>query len=72
MSDKPQSPDAATPEERPPGKPAEGVEFTINADGSVTFTNLPPELMDIALALNPDATLACDLPGSDDSSSKAD
>ena len=72
MSDKPHSPDAAAPEERTPGKPAEGVEFTINADGSVTFTNLPPELMDIALALNPDAELACDLPESDDNNSKSD
>lgn len=36
--------------------------FVINEDGSVTFENLPPELMHLALALNPDSVLACDVP----------
>ena len=35
--------------------------FIINKDGSVTFTNLPPEMIDIARSLDPDATLACDV-----------
>lgn len=39
-----------------------GLKFRINEDGSVTFENLPPEMMDIALALNPDAVLACEVP----------
>jgi hypothetical protein len=36
------------------------LEMTINADGSVTFIDFPPELMDIAYALNPDDPLVCE------------
>lgn len=36
------------------------LEFVINADGSVTFIDFPPELMDIAYALNPDDPLVCE------------
>ncbi|MDP6945687.1 MAG: hypothetical protein QF464_16170, partial [Myxococcota bacterium] len=35
-------------------------EFIINADGSVTFIDFPPELLDIAFALNPDDPLVCE------------
>lgn len=36
------------------------LEFIINADGSVTFVDFPPELFDIAYALNPDDPLVCE------------
>lgn len=36
------------------------LEFIINADGSVTFVDFPPELMDIAFALNPDDPIVCE------------
>lgn len=38
----------------------EGFEFHINPDGSVTFVDFPPELLDIAYALNPDDPLVCE------------
>ncbi len=38
----------------------EGFEFVINADGSVTFVDFPPEMVDIAYALNPDDPLVCE------------
>lgn len=37
-----------------------GFELVINADGSVTFIDFPPELIDIAYALNPDDPLVCE------------
>ena len=42
-----------------------GVEFRINDDGSVTFINVPEELMDLVHALNPDAMPTCELPKRD-------
>ena len=38
----------------------EGFEMVINPDGTVTFVDFPPELLDIALALNPDDPLVCE------------
>jgi hypothetical protein len=38
----------------------EGFEFIIEADGSVTFIDFPPEMLDVALALNPDDPLVCE------------
>ena len=38
----------------------EGFELVINPDGSVTFIDFPPELVDIAYALNPDDPLVCE------------
>jgi hypothetical protein len=38
----------------------EGFEFIINADGSVTFIDFPPEMVEIAFALNPDDPLVCE------------
>ena len=38
----------------------QGFEFVINTDGSVTFIDFPPELLDIAYALNPDDPLVCE------------
>lgn len=35
-------------------------EFVINADGSVTFVDFPPELLDLAYALNPDDPVVCE------------
>lgn len=35
-------------------------EFIINEDGSVTFVDFPPELLDVAYALNPDDPLVCE------------
>lgn len=37
-----------------------GFEMVINPDGTVTFVDFPPELLDIALALNPDDPLVCE------------
>jgi hypothetical protein len=36
------------------------LEVIIHDDGSVTFVDLPPELLDIAHALNPDDPLVCE------------
>lgn len=38
----------------------EGFEFHINPDGTVTFVDFPPELLEIAYALNPDDPLVCE------------
>jgi len=38
----------------------EAFEFIINPDGSVTFVDFPPELLEIAYALNPDDPLVCE------------
>ncbi len=38
----------------------DGFEFVIGADGTVTFIDFPPELLDIAIALNPDDPLVCE------------
>ncbi len=38
----------------------EGFEFVIERDGTVTFVDFPPELVDIAYALNPDDPLVCE------------
>lgn len=35
-------------------------EFVINEDGSVTFVDFPPELLDVAYALNPDDPVVCE------------
>jgi hypothetical protein len=35
-------------------------QFIINEDGSVTFTDFPAELIDLAYALNPDDPLVCE------------
>ncbi|PIE19152.1 MAG: hypothetical protein CSA66_02970 [Proteobacteria bacterium] len=35
-------------------------DFIIQEDGSVTFVDFPPELLDIAYALNPDDPLVCE------------
>ncbi len=37
----------------------EGFELIIDADGSVTFIDFPPELLELAIALNPDDPLVC-------------
>lgn len=38
----------------------DGFDFVIEADGSVTFIDFPPELLDVAMALNPDDPLVCE------------
>ncbi len=38
----------------------EGFDLIIKPDGTVTFVDFPPELLDIALALNPDDPLVCE------------
>ena len=35
-------------------------EMVINPDGSVTFIDFPPELLEVAYALNPDDPLVCE------------
>ena len=41
----------------------DGFEFFINPDGSVTFVDFPPEMLDVAYALNPDDPLVCERRG---------
>ena len=48
-----------------------GLEFIINDDGSVTFIKLPPEMLDVARSLDPDAVIACDVKTGDDSDESA-
>ena len=38
----------------------EGFELLIGEDGTVTFIDFPPEMLEIALALNPDDPLVCE------------
>ncbi|MGM0574491.1 MAG: hypothetical protein ACQEXJ_01985 [Myxococcota bacterium] len=38
----------------------DSLEFVINPDGSVTFIDFPPELLDVAHALNPDDPIVCE------------
>jgi len=49
----------------------EGLEVTINPDGTVTFSNLPEDgppadLVDLIFSLNPDAVITCESPTTDD------
>jgi hypothetical protein len=39
-----------------------GIDILIGDDGEVIFTDLPPELLEIALELDPDSDLACRRP----------
>ena len=58
----PQRPPAPPPE-TPALTPLPGLgalELIIHDDGSVTFVDLPPELLDVAHALNPDDPLVCE------------
>ena len=38
----------------------EGFELVIKPDGTVTFIDFPPELLEVAMALNPDDPLVCE------------
>ena len=38
----------------------EGFELLIGEDGTVTFIDFPPEMLEIARALNPDDPLVCE------------
>ena len=38
----------------------EGFELLIGEDGTVTFVDFPPEMLEIARALNPDDPLVCE------------
>ncbi|MEC9073129.1 MAG: hypothetical protein VX938_12135 [Myxococcota bacterium] len=38
----------------------EGFELLIGEDGTVTFIDFPPEMLEIAQALNPDDPLVCE------------
>ena len=50
-------------DEEPTGEPAEKTALELNIeidpDGRVVFTDLPPDLIDVVLALDPDAVIAC-------------
>ena len=41
-------------------KGLEGFDLVIQPDGSVTFIDFPPEMLDVALALNPNDPLVCE------------
>ena len=58
MPDQPPDVDAALAALDP--EALDGLELIINPDGSVTFVDFPPELLDIAWALNPDDPLVCE------------
>jgi hypothetical protein len=47
-----------TPSPIPPGE----IEIVIGEDGSIVFTDLPGDLLEIALELDPEAELTCPLP----------
>jgi hypothetical protein len=47
----------------PPGLPEFQGRIFIDEDGQVVFENLDPELAEVALELDPEALLACDLDG---------
>ena len=40
--------------------PMEGFELVIGTDGTVTFIDFPPEMLEVARALNPDDPLVCE------------
>ena len=42
--------------------PPSEVSIFVDKDGSITFSDLPADLAEIALLLDPDATLACEAP----------
>ncbi len=42
--------------------PPSEVSVFVDKDGSITFSDLPADLAEIALLLDPDATLACEVP----------
>ena len=47
-------------EGKPEPETLEGFEMTIGPDGTVTFIDFPPEMLEIAQALNPDDPLVCE------------
>ncbi len=55
---------ADEPKDKPPAPPKLPVQAAIyiSPDGEVTFGALFEELIGVAKALDPDATLACDVP----------
>ncbi|NUN13281.1 MAG: hypothetical protein HUU55_06550 [Myxococcales bacterium] len=53
--------DAAPPKSTPSMIPL-NVDIFIGEDGEVIFTDLPAELAEIVLELDPEASLACDIP----------
>ena len=52
-------------EKADPGAQSEldGFELIFNPDGSVSFVDLPAELIEVALALDPDDPLVCERRG---------
>ena len=54
MSDEEETGDAQEPSD------LEGFELLIGEDGTVTFIDFPPEMLEIARALNPDDPLVCE------------
>lgn len=61
----PEAPDDAAPkplEEDSAGRTALEVGVEIDADGRVIFRDLPADLLELVLALDPDAQVACSAP----------
>ncbi len=51
---------------RAPALPLEESRIVIRADGEVVIENLSETLVEVALSLDPDAELACELPNRGD------
>lgn len=57
---KPDADESITPPDADPiEKTPLELSIEIDPDGRVVFTDLPPELIDVVLALDPDAVIAC-------------
>ena len=56
---RPENPEDTPTSPIPPGE----IEIVIDESGRVVFTDLPQALLEIAHELDPDAEIACELPG---------
>ena len=55
-------PEETTQDKAPSPIPPGEIEIVIGDDGTIVFTDLPRDLLEIALELDPEADLSCPLP----------